>query len=200
MSRRVSKKRPAVAGKGRLIIGAAAAIGLVIVLVVLISGCGASHKSPEAVVKALISAYDKGKAAGVYDCYGQKKDPEDALKVETEAKLAFLNALGKQKIEPGNVEKIGEIKDVTILCVRYGVVLEDEDIYPCIATYAVHPVEEKYYIMSPSEITEEIASASAEAYMKYMTTESYKDYVREYNTFNKKKPGFEDTLAERLEV
>ena len=24
-----------------------------------------------------------------------------------------------------------------------------------------------------------------DAYMKYMTTESYKDYVREYNTFNK---------------
>lgn len=41
-----------------------------LMFIVVASGCGVSHKSPEGVVKSLIKAYDKEKEKTILECYG----------------------------------------------------------------------------------------------------------------------------------
>jgi hypothetical protein len=43
-----------------------------------------------------------------------------------------------------------------------------------------------------------MSSAAAEAYAKFMETDLYKDYAKEYDTFIRKNPGYEDKIAGKL--
>ena len=50
----------------------------------------------------------------------------------------------------------------------------------------------KYYVMSPSEITDDLRNQAADDYAKFMTADSYKTYTKAYNVFIKKNPGYEE--------
>ena len=56
----------------------------------------------------------------------------------------------------------------------------------------------KYYVMSPSEITDDLRDQAATDYAKFMTTDSYKSYTKAYNVFVKKNPGYEEKIADKL--
>ena len=56
----------------------------------------------------------------------------------------------------------------------------------------------KYYVMSPSEITDELRNQAATDYAEFMTTDAYKSYTKEYNVFMKKNPGYEEKIANKL--
>ena len=56
----------------------------------------------------------------------------------------------------------------------------------------------KYYVMSPSEITDDLRDQAATDYAKFMTTDTYKNYTKAYNVFVKKNPGYEEKIANKL--
>ena len=58
-------------------------------------------------------------------------------------------------------------------------------------------LEEEFHDFE-DETEEEMSSAAAEAYAKFMETDLYKDYAKEYDTFIRKNPGYEDKIAGKL--
>ena len=74
------------------------------------------------------------------------------------------------------------------LCVYYfyNLVLSNDQ-SPCIGTYMVKKTGSKYYVMAPSEITDDLRKqAAADYYAKFMTADSYKTYTKAYTVFIKK--------------
>ena len=82
--------------------------------------------------------------------------------------------------------------------ILYNLVLSNDQEYPCIGTYMVKKDGSKYYVMAPSEITDDLRKQAAADYAKFMTTDSYKSYTKAYNVFVKKNPGYEEKIADKL--
>ena len=164
----------------------------------VMSGCGVSHRSPEKVVRSMITAYGKGKAKRVRDCYGAKKDTSEELQKEIDAVLNYLKAHRTKKLKILGCEKISENKNYSYVYITYNLVLDDDQEYPCIGTYMVVNEDGKHYVVEPSDITEEMSAQAAQDYVTFMTSDAYKEYRRAYDTFVKKNPGYEDKIAERL--
>ena len=71
--------------------------------------------------------------------------------------------------------------------------------YPCISTYLVKVQDKKYYLYSPSDISDKISKQAAADYQKFMTTKTYTDYTKAYEVFLKKNPGYEDKIASKTQ-
>ena len=82
--------------------------------------------------------------------------------------------------------------------ITYNLVLEDDQEYPCVGTYMVGKQDKTYYIMAPSQITDDMRTQAATEYAKFMKTDSYKTYTKAYETFIKKNPGYEDKISEKI--
>mgnify|MGYP000685976858 CR=1 FL=1 len=59
--------------------------------------------------------------------------------------------------------------------------------------------DKTYYIMAPSQITDDMKTQAATAYVQFMKTDAYKTYTKAYETFIKKNPGYEDKISEKQE-
>ncbi len=177
-------------------------LGVLFVLLLIIFGMkscsGVSHKSPEGVVKSLIKAYGNGKENRVRDCYGAGKDTEQALQQEIEATIQYFKAHNTKKTEIVECDILSQSEKYTYVYINYQLVLENDQAYPCISTYMTSKKDGKYYILPPSQITDEMRKQAAADYAKFMTTNTYKSYVKEYETFIKKNPGYEDKIAGKL--
>ena len=179
-----------------IIIGAAAVLFLL--LFSLFSGCGARHGSPESVVRSLIEAYGKGNERQIRDCYGQKKEAEASLKDEINTTLAYLDAHNTKSVQIKKADALWEDDLRSCMYVIYGLELDTGQEYPCLGTYIAEKKNGKYYVLPPSQISEDLSTRTAKAYTKFMTTDTYKDYTREYNAFVKKNPGYEEKIAARM--
>ena len=145
------------------------------------AGCGGvSHKSPEKVTEELIQSYVDGKESKVKDCYNQKDNTEADLQTEITATLNYFN------------------DKYAYVYITYNLVLEDDQEYPCVGTYMVGKQDKTYYIMAPSQITDDMRTQAATEYSKFMKTDSYKTYTKAYETFIKKNPGYEDKISEKI--
>ena len=82
--------------------------------------------------------------------------------------------------------------------ITYNLILEDDQEYPCVGTYMVGKQDKTYYIMAPSQITDDMRTQAATDYAKFMKTDSYKTYTKAYDTFIKKNPGYEDKISEKI--
>ena len=80
----------------------------------------------------------------------------------------------------------------------YNLVLKDKQEYPCISTYMVQKDGRKYYVLPPSMVTTDMSKEAATDYAKFMTTDSYKNYTKEYDAFIMKNPGYEELIAGKL--
>ena len=197
-SGRRSQKTPSVKLPDiRIIGGAAAVVILIVVFVLVFRGCGVSHKTPERVVRALIESYADGNERKIRNCYGVKKADDD-LQKEITATIEYFQAHNPKKTEIDSCDVIYEDGDYTYIYVVYEFVLQNEEAYPCISTYMTQKRDDKYYVLQPSEITDELSMQAAEQYASFMQTEPYKDYVTAYETFTKKNPGYEEKLAAEL--
>lgn len=177
------------------------AAGTVLILLLLIfgfRGCGVSHKSPEGVVKSLVKAYSEGKESKIKDCYGAGKDTDEALQQEIDATIKYIKAHNSKKVEIGECDVLSEDKDYAYTYITYDLILDNDQSYPCISTYMTGKKDGKYYVLGPSEITDDMRQQAASDYAKFMTTNTYKDYTRNYETFTKKNPGYEDKIASKL--
>ena len=163
-----------------------------------LAGCGVSHKSPEGLTESLIEAYVDGKEKKVKDCYGQKKDTEKNLQAEIDASMKYYEAHKAKKLEIEDCDTLSENKAYTYVYITYNLVLENEQKYPCVGTYMVGKEEKSYNILPPSKITDDMRSQAAADYAKFMTTDTYKNYSKAYDTFIKKNPGYEDKIAGKL--
>ena len=54
--------------------------------------------------------------------------------------------------------------------------------------YGAKKDDGKYYVMTPSEITDDIGKQAATKYAEFMNTQVYKDYTTAYDKFIKKNP------------
>lgn len=173
-----------------------AVVLLVFVLIILgVKGCGGNHRSPEGVVEALVKAGVDGKEKGMKKCYDAKDKVPEGLQTEIDATIKYYKAQNVKKLKMEECEVLSQNKDYFYVYIRYNLVLENEQEYPCIATYMVKQKDKKYYVFAPSEITKEMSEAAASVYGKFMTTETYKNYIKAYDTFIKKNPGYEEKIA-----
>lgn len=181
----------------RLLIAGAGILLVLLVLIFGFRGCGVSHKSPEGVVKSLIKAYGKGSQSKIRSCYGVKKADED-LQKEIDATISYIEVHNTKEVEIEECDVLSENKDYTYVYITYHLIQEDKQEYPCISTYMTEKKDGKYYVISTANVTDEMRQEAAEDYKKFMTTNIYKNYVREYDTFTKKNPGYEEKIAGKL--
>ena len=175
-------------------------LGVAMMVVMAMSGCGVNHKSPEGVVEALIKNYVNGSEKKVKKCYTQNdsKNTNELLQSEIDATLKYFEVHKPAKVKIEDCDKISENGNYTYVYIRYNLVLENEQEYPCIGTYMVEKKDKKYYVMPPSDITDELRDQAATDYAKFMTTDTYKSYTKAYNVFMKKNPGYEEKIANKL--
>ena len=125
-------------------------------------------------------------------------DRDELLKRACDSEIVMIanNPLPDSVIE--KCDKLSENDKYTYVYIFYNLVLENEQEYPCVGTYMVEKQGKKYYVMSPSEITDELRNQAATDYAEFMTTDAYKSYTKEYNVFMKKNPGYEEKIANKL--
>ena len=156
------------------------AAGVLVLLTLCVAGCGGvSHKSPEKVTEELIQSYTDGKEKKVKECYNQADNTEADLQAEI---------------------ILSENDKYSYVYITYNLILEDDQEYPCVGTYMVGKQDKTYYIMAPSQITDDMKTQAATAYVRFMKTDTYKTYTKAYETFIKKNPGYEDKISEKAGV
>lgn len=180
----------------KIILGVVAVF--ILVLILGVSSCGVSHKSPKGVVKSLVESYSDGKSKKALKCFGAYKEATEDLKREVEATIKYFKAHNAKKVEIDQCDILSENENYTYVYVIYDFVMEDGQIYPCISTYMIKNESGKYYVVPPAEVTAEMSEQAVVDYEKFMTTDIYKKYTQEYETFTKKNPGYENRIAGKL--
>ena len=175
--------------------------GVILILLVIIlaaRGCGGiSHRTPEGLMAGYIKAAVAGKDKKMQECYGTDKISDEA-KTEISSTVKYFQAHGAKNVNIDSCDAISESKNYTYVYIRYNLVLQNDQEYPCISTYLVKVQDKKYYLYSPAEISDEISQQAAADYQKFMTTKTYTDYTKAYEVFLKKNPGYEDKIASKL--
>lgn len=175
--------------------------GVILILLVIILAArdcgGISHRTPEGLVESYIKAAVEGKDKKMQECYGADKISDEA-KTEISSTVKYFQAHGAKDVNIDSCEAISESKNYTYVYIRYNLVLQNDQEYPCISTYLVKVQDKKYYLYSPAEISDEISQQAAADYQKFMTTKTYTDYTKAYEVFLKKNPGYEDKIAGKL--
>lgn len=194
-SKRKRRKR---VNQQTLMLGAVLLVLVVVVIFSSLSGCSVSHGSAQKVVKSLLRAYGDGKEKLVKDCYGQKKETEEELQTQIDAMFAFMQAHEATDIEVQECDVISSNGNTFYVYAIYGLVVDKDSVYPCLSTYMVRKEGKNYRILAPSEITQEMKTASVTDFEKFTSTDSYKQYMVDYSTFIKKNPGYEERIAIRL--
>lgn len=197
-SRKRKKRKSAFIANSNYILAGGAVLLLILLIVLGVKGCGVSHKTPDGVVEALIKSGVEDKEKDMKKCYDTEKKVPKELQEEIDATIKYYKAHNVSKVKINDCEVLTKNKKYTYVYIRYNLVLENEQEYPCIATYMVKEKDNKYYVFAPSEITEEMSQAAADEYAKFMTTDTYKDYTVAYDTFIKKNPGYEERIAGKL--
>ena len=176
------------------------AVAVLLLLVIFgVRGCGVRQSSPKAVVESLIKSYAKGKEKDSLKCFGIKNPTED-LKEEITASIQYFEAHGAKSV---NIEQCGvlsEGKSYIYTYIIYKFKLENGQEYPCISTYMVNKVKNKYCIVPTASVTAEMSQQAVKDYAEFMKTDLYKEYVRDYETFTKKNPGYEEKIAGKMSL
>lgn len=172
---------------------------LMMVLVFALSGCGANHGSPEAVVKSLIKAYGESDKDAIKDCYGLGKKDENAdLQAEIDMMLKYISVHNTSKVKVVDCGILSENDLYAYVYVTFNLIQEDKQEYPCVDTYVIRKTDKKYYVVSTANITEEMKNQAITDYQEFMNKDAYKEYRRAYDTFIKKNPGYEDKIASKM--
>ena len=127
------------------------------------------------------------------------REDEAALQQEMDATVKYFSAFEAEKTEITQCDKIYQNGNYTYMYITYELVLKNGQSYPCISTYMVQKKDDgKYYVMTPSEITDDLSKQAATKYADFMNTQAYKDYTTAYDKFIKKNPGYEEKIAAKL--
>ena len=195
--RKSRSSRRSILTPGRLV-AAAVLIAAVVILVFVLRGCMGGKNTPAGVAERLIEECIAGKTQEAAECYGVTGAPEGALATEIEAAVSYYSAHNAQKMSVVKSDSLFETEDTAYVYVRYNLVLDDGQEYPCLRTFMTRKVEEKWTVVETSAVTETMQAQAEEAFNKFMTTGIYKDFNKDYDTFLKKNPGYEERISTKL--
>lgn len=173
-------------------------MAVVLALILCFSGCGVNTKSPEGVVKSLFEACVKGKVSKAMRCYGLEEDEDEVTKEDIEATIAYFKAHEADRIELQECDVIEEFDGYSYVYITYEFQMDKNKTYPAVSTYLTGQKDKKYYVLPSKDIDDELKEKTSEAYQKFMKSDAYKEYTKQYDAFMTKYPGYEEKVAGKL--
>ena len=166
----------------------------------LMTGCGkVSTKSPEAVVKSMLQAYQEKDQDSVLACMGLNPDKkcEDAVQDEIDYNMKIFEAHEAEKIGVEKSGVLGETKGNQLVYTWYYYETKNKKKTfqaPAMSFYFVKEKDKKYYVIPAKDVTDEMSEYSRTEYEKFTQSEEYKKYRKSYKEFTRENPKYESNL------
>lgn len=177
-----------------------------IMLMLSLAGCGVkvSTKSPEGVTKSIIQAYQKGDEDAVKKCFGidsKKKVPEE-VNQEMKYNLNTFKAHDADKVKFQKCASLGSFNGYDLVYAIYVLKKEEKSEkleVPSLSMYFAQKKDKEYHIVPAKDVTEDMSQISSEEFAKFMKTDEYKAYEKDYKKFVRTNPDYETNLAKKME-
>lgn len=179
-----------------------------VIVLVSLGGCGTkvNTKSPEKITKSLIEAYTKTDEDAVKKCFGVDKKDKVSSELKTEIKhyMTLFEAYDAKSVKFTKCESLGSFNGYELMYAIYTLEKEDSESkttleIPCLSVYYVQSDNKKYSIVQAKDVTEEMSENSKKEFQKFMKTDEYKTYEKDYKQFTRKNPSYEEELTNLLE-
>lgn len=179
-----------------------------VIVLLSLGGCGTkvNTKSPEKITKSLIEAYTKTDEDAVKKCFGMDKKDKVSSELKTEIKhyMTLFEAYDAKSVKFTKCESLGSFNGYELMYAIYTLKKEDSESkttleIPCLSVYYVQNNNKKYSILQAKDVTEEMSENSKKEFQKFMKTDEYKTYEKDYKQFTRKNPSYEEELTNLLE-
>lgn len=179
-----------------------------VIVLLSLGGCGTkvNTKSPEKITKSLIEAYTKTDENAVKKCFGMDKKDKVSSELKTEIKhyMTLFEAYDAKSVKFTKCESLGSFNGYELMYAIYTLKKEDLESkttleIPCLSVYYVQNNNKKYSIVQAKDVTEEMSENSKKEFQKFMKTDEYKTYEKDYKQFTRKNPSYEEELTNLLE-
>ena len=179
-----------------------------VIVLLSLGGCGTkvNTKSPEKITKSLIEAYTKTDEDAVKKCFGMDKKDKVSSELKTEIKhyMTLFEACDAKSVKFTKCESLGSFNGYELMYAIYTLKKEDSESkttleIPCLSVYYVQNNNKKYSIVQAKDVTEEMSENSKKEFQKFMKTDEYKTYEKDYKQFTRKNPSYEEELTNLLE-
>lgn len=179
-----------------------------VIVLLSLGGCGTkvNTKSPEKITESLIEAYTKTDEDAVKKCFGVDKKDKVSSELKTEIKhyMTLFEAYDAKSVKFTKCESLGSFNGYELMYAIYTLKKEDSESkttleIPCLSVYYVQNNNKKYSIMQAKDVTEEMSENSKKEFQKFMKTDEYKTYEKDYKQFTRKNPSYEEELTNLLE-
>ena len=179
-----------------------------VIVLVSLGGCGTkvNTKSPEKITKSLIEAYTKTDEDAVKKCFGVNKKDKVSSELKTEIKhyMTLFEAYDAKSVKFTKCESLGSFNGYELMYAIYTLKKEDSESkttleIPCLSVYYVQSDNKKYSIVQAKDVTDEMSENSKNEFQKFMKTDEYKTYEKDYKQFTRKNPSYEEELTNLLE-
>ena len=179
-----------------------------VIVLLSLGGCGTkvNTKSPEKITKSLIEAYTKTDEDAVKKCFGMDKKDKVSSELKTEIKhyMTLFEAYDAKSVKFTKCESLGSFNGYELMYAIYTLKKEDSESkttleIPCLSVYYVQNNNKKYSIVQSKDVTEEMSENSKKEFQKFMKTDEYKTYEKDYKQFTRKNPSYEEELTNLLE-
>ena len=179
-----------------------------VIVLLSLGGCGTkvNTKSPEKITKSLIEAYTKTDEDAVKKCFGMDKKDKVSSELKTEIKhyMTLFEAYDAKSVKFTKCESLGSFNGYELMYAIYTLKKEDSESkttleIPCLSVYYVQNNNKKYSIVQAKDVTEEMSENSKKEFKKFMKTDEYKTYEKDYKQFTRKNPSYEEELTNLLE-
>ena len=179
-----------------------------VIVLLSLGGCGTkvNTKSPENITKSLIEAYTKTDENAVKKCFGMDKKDKVSSELKTEIKhyMTLFEAYDAKSVKFTKCESLGSFNGYELMYAIYTLKKEDSESkttleIPCLSVYYVQNNNKKYSIVQAKDVTEEMSENSKKEFQKFMKTDEYKTYEKDYKQFTRKNPSYEEELTNLLE-
>ena len=179
-----------------------------VIVLLSLGGCGTkvNTKSPEKITKSLIEAYTKTDENAVKKCFGMDKKDKVSSELKTEIKhyMTLFEAYDAKSVKFTKCESLGSFNGYELMYAIYTLKKEDSESkttleIPCLSVYYVQNNNKKYSIVQAKDVTEEMSENSKKEFQKFMKTDEYKTYEKDYKQFTRKHPSYEEELTNLFE-
>lgn len=179
-----------------------------VIVLLSLGGCGTkvNTKSPKKITKSLIEAYTKTDENAVKKCFGMDKKDKVSSELKTEIKhyMTLFEAYDAKSVKFTKCESLGSFNGYELMYAIYTLKKEDSESkttleIPCLSVYYVQNNNKKYSIVQAKDVTEEMSENSKKEFQKFMKTDEYKTYEKDYKQFTRKNPSYEEELTNLLE-
>ena len=179
-----------------------------VIVLLSLGGCGTkvNTKSTEKITESLIESYTKTDEDAVKKCFGVDKKDKVSSELKTEIKhyMTLFEAYDAKSVKFTKCESLGSFNGYELMYAIYTLKKEDSESkttleIPCLSVYYVQNNNKKYSIVQAKDVTEEMSKNSKKEFQKFMKTDEYKTYEKDYKQFTRKNPSYEEELTNLLE-